>query len=184
MHRYRIWIVWAAAALAAWPPALQAAVVYKWTDADGVVHFSDQPVPGAEKITTSGPSTIGTSTSGFGKAAATQSKPNPSAALLSLNIDSPANEQTITGNQPVKAHLAISPELKPTQTITWYLNGSALANQPADATQFTLDDLARGTYVLGATVVDQATGESKSAQPVTFYVMRTSLLSPTRKGSQ
>ena len=30
----------------------QAAVVYKWTDSDGVVHFSDQPVPGAEKITT------------------------------------------------------------------------------------------------------------------------------------
>ena len=25
------------------------AVVYKWIDADGVVHFSDQPVPGAEK---------------------------------------------------------------------------------------------------------------------------------------
>ncbi|MGP0088234.1 MAG: DUF4124 domain-containing protein, partial [Steroidobacteraceae bacterium] len=31
----------------------QAAVVYKWTDADGVVHFSDQPEPGAEKIYTS-----------------------------------------------------------------------------------------------------------------------------------
>ena len=38
------------AALAAF--AAQAAVIYKWTDADGVVHFSDQPVPGAEKIYT------------------------------------------------------------------------------------------------------------------------------------
>jgi len=29
-------------------PAAHALVVYKWTDAQGVVHFSDQPVPGAE----------------------------------------------------------------------------------------------------------------------------------------
>ena len=32
---------------------VDAAVIYKWTDADGVVHFSDQAVPGAEKILTS-----------------------------------------------------------------------------------------------------------------------------------
>jgi hypothetical protein len=43
--------------------------------------------------------------------------------------------------------------------------------------------LARGTYTLGATVVDQASGESKSAESVTFYVVRTSLLSPQHKGT-
>ncbi|HEY4975466.1 MAG TPA: hypothetical protein VII41_17775, partial [Steroidobacteraceae bacterium] len=88
------------------------------------------------------------------------------------------------GNQPVTVHLTVAPALKPTQAITWYLNGNPLTNQAPDAIQFTLDDLSRGTYALGATVLDQATGESKSAQPVTFYVMRTSLLSPTHKGSQ
>jgi hypothetical protein len=32
-------------------PVTFATTVYRWTAADGVVHFSDQPVPGAEKIT-------------------------------------------------------------------------------------------------------------------------------------
>ena len=35
------------------PFAAQGRVVYKWIDAEGVVHFSDQPVPGAEKVFTS-----------------------------------------------------------------------------------------------------------------------------------
>jgi membrane carboxypeptidase/penicillin-binding protein PbpC len=183
MHLCRSWIACGALTLAWNPFAAHAAIVYKWTDADGVVHFSDQPVPGAEKIVTTGPSRIGTVPGGLGRAAAPQAKPTPPATPLSLSIDSPGNEQTITGNQPVKVHLALSPDLKPTQAITWYLNGSPLTNQAPDATQFTLEDLARGTYTLGATVVDQATGEAKSAQPVTFYVMRTTLLSPQHKGS-
>jgi Domain of unknown function (DUF4124) len=164
--------------------AVHAAVVYKWTDADGVVHFSDHPAPGAERIVTTGPARIGTVAAGPNPAAAAPAKPSASASPLSLTIDSPGNEETFTGNQPVKVHLSVTPELKPTQTITWNLNGSPLANQAPDATQFTLDDLARGTYTLGATVVDQSSGESKSAQPVTFYVMRTSLLSPQHKGPQ
>ncbi len=184
MHLCRSWIACAALALAAGPFAVHAAIVYKWTDADGVVHFSDQPVPGAEKFMTTGPSTLGPAPAGLGTAAESQAKPGPPAAPLSLSIDSPANEQTITGNQPVKVHLTLSPELKPTQAITWYLNGSPLADQAPDATQFTLENLDRGTYTLGATVLDQATGESKSAPPVTFYVMRTSLLSPQHKGAQ
>ena len=184
MHLCRSWIVCGALALAAGPFALHAAIVYKWIDADGVVHFSDQPVPGAEKFVITGPSRMGTVTSGSGKATASQAKPTAPGTPLSLSIDSPANEQTITGNQAVMVHLALAPDLKPTQAITWYLNGTPLTNQPADATQFTLEDLARGTYTLGATVLDQATGESKSAQSVTFYVMRTSLLSPQHKGSQ
>jgi hypothetical protein len=45
MHPLRPWIVLAAfAAFAA-----QAAVIYKWTDANGVVHYSDQPVPGSRE---------------------------------------------------------------------------------------------------------------------------------------
>jgi hypothetical protein len=50
MHPRGSWIiVGLLAALAA-----QAAVVYRWVDADGVVHYSDQPVPGAQKIITAG----------------------------------------------------------------------------------------------------------------------------------
>lgn len=54
MHQRYLAISLAAAMLCAAPG--WAAVIYKWTDADGVVHFSDQPTPGAERIVTqSGP---------------------------------------------------------------------------------------------------------------------------------
>ncbi len=183
MHPCRSWLACGALALLAGPFAVQAAIIYKWTDADGVVHFSDQPVPGAEKIVTAGAARIGSVAMGSSGAPPAKSKPTSTAPPLSVAIDSPGNEQTITGNQPVKVHLAVNPDLKPGQAITWYLNGTPLT-EPPDATQFTLEDLARGTYTLGATVADQASGDSKAAEPVTFYVMRTSLFSPQRKGSQ
>jgi Domain of unknown function (DUF4124) len=164
--------------------SVQAAVVYKWTDADGVIHFSDQPVPGAEKIVTAS----GASHNGWvaatpnGASAAAAAKPK-SAALdfKQLAIVSPGKEETITGMQAVNVRLAIDPGLKPTQSIAWFLNGSPLASQPPDAVQFTLDDLARGTYTISATVMDQPSGQSTSVDPVTFYVVRPSLLSPQHK---
>jgi Domain of unknown function (DUF4124) len=183
MHLCRSWIALGLLGLLVRGLAVQAAVVYKWIDADGVVHFSDQPVPGAEKIVTPSSSSRG----GLGPASPASSSPaaakRPASApeITQFAIVSPVNEQTITGNQPVSVQIAMEPELKPTQSITWYLNGSPVANQAPDATQFTLEDLPRGTYTLGATMVDQASGETKSADPVTFYVVRTSLLSPQRK---
>jgi hypothetical protein len=185
MHLCRTWIALGLFALLACGIAVQAAVVYKWIDADGVVHFSDQPVPGAERIVTaSGSSRSGPAPPGSG--GPSMAEPKHSASALDFeqfSIVSPVNDQTITGNQPIAVQIAIQPELKPTQSITWYLNGSPVANQPPDATQFTLEDLPRGTYTLGATVVDQPSGESKSAEPVTFHVVRTSLLSPQRKAA-
>jgi Domain of unknown function (DUF4124) len=181
MHLCRSWIALGVFAIVAGSLAVQAAVVYKWTDPDGVVHFSDQPVPGAERIVTaSGNPRTGGIQLGANAPAAAKPKPGSATGLTQLAITSPAHQETITGNQPVNVHLAMEPVLKSTQAITWFLNGSPLSQAP-DATQFTLEDLSRGTYVLGATVTDQASGETKSAESVTFYVMRTSLLSPQHK---
>ena len=63
----------------------------------------------------------------------------------------------------------------------WTLNGAQVQDQAPDAMQFTLTDLARGVYTIEATVTDPGTGESKAAEPVTFNVLRPSLLSPQHK---
>jgi hypothetical protein len=178
MHPWRPWIV--LAALAAF--AGQAAVVYKWTDADGVIHYSDQPVPGAEKIFTAGSPTAG------GKAASARSTANPvmpgaaKNAAPGLNYDqfsitSPAPDQTFFGDDVISVHLALSPGLKPDQTITWHLNGKELEQSPT-ATQFSLQNLERGTHAIAATITDQRTGESQSTDSITFFVRQPSLLSP------
>ena len=187
MHLRRSWVGLGLLAALAAGLAAHAAVVYKWTDADGVVHLSDQPVPGAERIVTaSGSGHAGTVVPGIPTApgAPPPKTKGPGLEFAQFAITSPSSEETITGNQPVNVHLGLEPALSPTQTISWSLNGQPLTNEPPDAVQFTLDDLPRGTYSLSATVSDQSSGETKSTEAVTFYVVKTTLLSPQRKATQ
>ena len=177
MHPWRLCI--ALATLAAF--AGQAAVVYKWTDSDGVIHFSDQPVPGAEKIYTA---------TGSNKGAASPARPNldapagspqkeaPALGYSEFAIASPAPDQTFFGDETIKVSLMLNPEIKANHTLAWHLNGQQLSDQGPNATQFNLPHLDRGTYAIAATITDAQTGESRSTDSVTFYVRQPSALSP------
>jgi Domain of unknown function (DUF4124) len=163
--------------------AVQAAVVYKWVDADGVVHFSDQPYPGAEKIYTSSPSAAAAG-SAPGAAAGSRQAPKSAAAgglgFSEFSIASPVNDQTFFGDDVIAVHLNLAPGLKPSQSITWHLNGKQL-EFPPDAMSFPLPHLDRGAYTLAATVTDQETSESQNSNSVTFYVRQPSALAPQHK---
>jgi membrane carboxypeptidase/penicillin-binding protein PbpC len=166
----------------------QAAVVYKWTDANGVVHFSDQPEPGAEKvITSSGDPTTNAATTGsgtMGRAAQTTSKstppkPKPTDVMpyTLISIVAPTAQQTFV-NEPVAFHLVLEPDLLEGQTITWYLNGAPVTDQSPIAEQFVLQNMARGAYTISATITDVASSQTMSSAPVTFYVRQPSELAP------
>jgi hypothetical protein len=178
MHPWRSWFL--LATLAAF--AGQAAVVYKWTDSDGVVHYSDQPVPGAQKIFTATSASAGAD-SGERPNAAPVGSSAPKSAVPALNysqfaITSPSANQTYFGDDIVGVHLALDPDLKPGQTITWHLNGKQLDDQGPTTAQFALQHLDRGAYVIAATITDQQTGDSVSTDSVTFFVRQPSELSP------
>jgi len=159
----------------------QAAVIYKWTDSDGVVHYSDQPVPGAEKIYTTSSSTSGAASAGRADADTDGTAPKkPGTGRMSYTrfaITSPIPDQTFFGDETVGVHLALEPALKEDQTITWHLNGKQLDDQP-NSTQVTLPHLDRGAYVIAATITDQKTGESLSTDSISFFVRQPSELSP------
>jgi len=96
--------------------SVQAAVIYRWVDADGVVHYSDQASPGAEKIVTA------TSSSGSvaGPRPSTGSTPQmpQQAAQKGLNysefsISSPVADQSFFAEDVVAVHLTLSPSLVP-----------------------------------------------------------------------
>jgi hypothetical protein len=163
--------------------ASDAAVIYKWKDADGVVHYSDQPVEGAEKIVTGGTSTYSGAASVKGLQAPNRQTPQRTAPSVptQISISSPQAEQSFFGDEPIPVSLAMSPALSANQTVTWMLNGAALQDQPPTATQFTLQSLVRGTYSLTATVLDGETGSQQSTS-VTFYVRQPSALSPQHRG--
>jgi hypothetical protein len=184
MHPCRSWILVGACASWLVPFAAQAVVVYKWTDAQGVVHFSDQPVPGAEKVlSSSAPEHAGILGQTAPASAAPQTKPKTDRTLSAakIAIASPAPDQTFTGGESVPVSLSLDGDLKPSWTVVWSLNGAQVPGQAPTATSFTLTDLPRGVYTIEATVTDAGTGESKSADAVTFNVMRPSVLSPQHK---
>src|ERR1700678_1877761 len=185
MHPCRSWILVGACASWLLPFAAQAVVVYKWTDAQGVVHFSDQPVPGAEKVLTNSTpehaGILGQTAAGPTGSSAKPKTDKKTLATANVAIGSPAPEQTFTGEQSVPVSLSVDIDIKPSWTIVWTLNGAQVQGQSPTATSFTLTDLTRGVYTIEATVTDPATGESKSADPVTFNVLRPSLLSPQHK---
>ncbi len=163
----------------------QAAVVYKWTDSSGVVHYSDQPVPGAQRIYTT--------SANMGTVA-----PPPSAAddpipppvvppaprvlgYTEFAIVSPQPNQTFFGDEVITVSLSLNPALRQNHVLSWHLNGQELQGQGPNAEQFDLPHLDRNTYALTATITDPQTGDSRSTDSVTFFVHQPSALSPQHK---
>ncbi|MEO7206089.1 MAG: DUF4124 domain-containing protein [Steroidobacteraceae bacterium] len=159
--------------------SVQAAVIYKWVDADGVVHYSDQSSPGAEKIVTA--VSAAPAASGSRNASVPSALPQRAAQgglnYSEFSITSPAPEQTFFGDDVVPVHLNLNPSLRPNQSITWHLNGKQL-DLPPNAVSFALPRLDRGTHALAATITDQQTSESQTSNSVTFFVRQPSVLSP------
>jgi hypothetical protein len=157
---------------------VQAAVIYKWVDADGVVHYSDQAVPGAEKIITAGsPSSSVSGRGTSGPIAQAPQKPAGGLNYTEFSITSPAPDQTFFGDDVIPVRLNVNPALRPNQAITWHLNGQQL-DSPPNALSFVLPRLDRGSYALTATITDQQTSESQTSNSVTFFVRQPSALSP------
>src|ERR1700760_4451974 len=75
-----------------------AATVYKWTDANGTVHFSDQPQPGAERIVTKEPNTVPAtpvpSSRGNSSSQGTRKAGNSVGDYSAFEIDAPMPDQT------------------------------------------------------------------------------------------
>ena len=150
--------------------------MYKWTDEKGVVHFSDQPVAGAEKVQTGSPNVSHLGAAPAAPPQAQPAKPRLRLGYRDLSIVSPTAEQTFF-SESVPVHLNLEPGLGAGHVITWVLNGAALEpHQGQDS--FMIDELPRGTYNLTATITDPETKESVSTTPVTFYVHQPSLLAP------
>ncbi len=178
MHLLRLWFAFGLVAAC----AVDAAVIYKWTDADGVVHYSDQAVPGAEKIVTSSSSSNGIGGGARAPSVAAPGKKAPSRIEYTIfAIESPAKEQAFFGDEIIPVRLRLDPELRPNQTISWYLNGSPLTDQAPTSRSFNLQSLSRGTYQISATLTDTVTGETQNSEGVTFFVRQPSELSPQHR---
>lgn len=159
-----------------------AAEIWRWTDANGVVQLSDQPMPGAERIVIGSPGTATSPASRPPNAFGPPLSPPPAPVPYTrCEMTAPVHDTVFNINDPVQPAIAIEPSLQPGHRIQVFLNGQPYTAWPEGATGYTLANIYRGSYSIAARVVD-ADGKMLCSGPsVTFHVRQPSLLSPLRR---
>lgn len=163
------------------PALASAATVWTWVDENGVRHYSDRPVEGAEQIE------IG-EVQGFSAPPAPTIEPaapdeearssDRSQGYDRLAITDPEQTETLWNIEGrLEVSVAVEPSLRAGHVIDLYLDGE---RQHLDTrnTSITVDEVYRGVHALEAVVLS-ANGEELVRSPTrNFVVQQTSLLNP------
>jgi hypothetical protein len=154
-----------------------AAQAWRWKDDKGVVHYSDTPVPGAERVDLPSPPQQGTVVT---PAAAPAAAPPAEFRYTECVVLAPGNEQTFNNVTTITASVRIAPALLQDHRVQVVLDDEVYGAWPARMLTYKLENLYRGRHTLAVTVVD-AGKKTLCAGPVTvFHVLQPSVLSPAR----
>lgn len=152
--------------------------IYRWVDADGQPHYSDQWQPGAERIQVEESPSYSPSLPAATPAGRVAAVAAPSSAYQELEIASPAQEQVLwnIGSQ-LPVSIRLEPALQSGHELRLFLDGQQ-QDLPAGSMAVTLSEVYRGVHTLRAEVVSEA-GETLITSPTrTFMVRQTSMLNP------
>jgi hypothetical protein len=157
-----------------------AATTYRWVDADGV-HLSDQPHPGAEKITLAQPQTYSTATPAPAAqpgvrapgVAATQRGPF---RYESCTIVQPANDEVLLDPEMVMLRAQVTPSVRQGDQATLMLDGAAIEGQ--GQLEARIQPAERGTHTASITVRDRDGKTVCQSSGTTFHVRQASQLAP------
>jgi len=159
------------------------AEIYRSTDAEGNVVYSDQPRPGSKTVDLPG------LTSYQSPAYSTQTPSNSPGAdskqtsiYSNFNISSPANDETVRANSgEISVSISLSPGLKAGHIVVINMDGQIFKGKN---TLYNLSNVDRGTHVLKAHVEDAAGEKQTDVVSHTFHLKRTSVNSPANKASK
>jgi hypothetical protein len=157
-----------------------AADVWKWVDAKGVTHYSDQPIPGAIKIE------IRTGNVVEPRSAAPP--PDDSASddsraaagrYRNLQIVQPQSNQVFvnTGGQ-VTVEIHMEPQIQSPHTVGLLLDGRLVTGFPLNTLVYALTGVPRGTHNVTAVIKDQSGNPIHESVPVEFTVRQESIAQP------
>jgi hypothetical protein len=153
--------------------AVLADEAWKWTDEDGVVHYSDVPVAGAEPVNLSEFSKKTGASLSNGRTTGARNEPEEELAYDSITIASPGAEQTLWNIEGLlNVSVAVSPELQQGHRIRVYFDGDT---RDVSGTSFQLLEVHRGTHSLQAEVVDQTGRVIMRSSASRFYVQQNSV---------
>ncbi|WP_290788292.1 DUF4124 domain-containing protein [Halomonas sp.] len=170
--------------------AAQAQNIYRTTDAQGNVVFTDNPERGGEQVELA-PVTVVPATGevrtgqpesrveASGAAAATGSPGQPFMPYDSFRMLSPTHEQAFpvgaAGN--VAVELGIEPELREDHRVRLLVNGQ-VSQTAMHTTAFMVANMNPGEHVLQAELLDGSGAVRHRSSPVTIYVHRASVNRP------
>jgi hypothetical protein len=157
-------------------PLASSAQIYKTTDKQGNVTYSDTPPNGTaseevqlQQVNTTPPPPDRP------KPLSRPAPEEPAATDYQLTITAPPNETTIPmgpGNFSVSA--TVSPSLAQGRLLQLYLDGSPWGD-PQASTSWSLTNVLRGAHDLTVGVIDTEDTQLASSEPVRVYVLRPSI---------
>lgn len=160
-----------------------ATTVYKWIDENGVIHYSDQPHPNAEKLQVEGVQTYSSSAAAVrgpitsGEANAASANPYKGCAVAQ-----PLDQQNLPNAHSVFIRVAADPVLRGDDRVFMTMDGRALNGGQPTGTSFNVTDLDRGEHSVQAQIRD-ADGQVLCQTPtITFSVSQPNLLNPATQG--
>jgi hypothetical protein len=151
------------------------ATTYRWVDADGVVHYSDTPGPGAKKIDLPEAQTYRAPPAPAVSAPAVSVKPG---TYQSCAIAQPASEATLFETESVTVSVSLQPGLRTGDTLNVSFDGRIIAPSAPDALDFRVSPIDRGAHTVSVTVRDADNKAVCTSVPITFYVRQPSVLTP------
>lgn len=173
------------ALLCSFTAAAALAQAYKWTDEDGIVHYSDRPVEGAEEVQLPqstrrpAPAPAPATRRGSSRTSASDDSAQQPAARFryeSLTIGAPAAEETLWNIEGVlNVQLNLQPGLQEGHRIRVYFDGDP---RMVNGTSFQIDEVYRGVHNLQAEVIDEAGKMVIRSVPNRFYVQQNTIAGP------
>jgi hypothetical protein len=153
---------------------------YVWTDEDGVVHYSDRPVPGATRIELAEPNSgrspapsRNTDEAANDEESDEGGDPSGPFQYESFEVASPGAEETLWNIEGVlNVSLALNPPLQPGHQIRAYFDGEP---RIVTGTSFQLEEVWRGVHNLQAEVLDETGNMLIRSQTNRFYIQQTSV---------
>lgn len=147
------------------------AQIYKWTDSNGIVHFSDVPHSGAKEIIL--PNVQSTPSKASPPPASEEAAAEkPVLEYKNIGISQPKAEATIRNNQGfVPVIVETEPELMKGDLLQILFDGQEMG-KPQNSKVFALDNVVRGSHTLAVQVMDKDGNILKTSETITIYMQR------------
>lgn len=149
---------------------------WTWTDDEGVVHYSDRPHPGAERISIDEPNASRAPAARRNAAAGDENDTAAAAGPFryeSFEVANPGAEETLWNiGGFLNVSLALSPALQSGHQVRVYFDGNP---QIVSGTSFQLEEVYRGVHNLQAEVLDETGKMMIRTQTNRFYVQQSTV---------